>query len=95
MKKYLREIEIAGIILAVIGIVSALVWGAPFGLSAYHTLTYRQALPDGLKTSPSACCRLTAGTLACDMHGAKGAPRPYHKLIKGTSHLNMALITAL
>ena len=31
MKEYLREIEIAGIILAVIGIVSALVWGAPFG----------------------------------------------------------------
>ena len=31
MKKYLREIEIGGIILAVIGIVCALVWGATFG----------------------------------------------------------------
>ena len=31
MKKYLREIEIAGIILTIIGIVCALVWGALFG----------------------------------------------------------------
>lgn len=31
MRKYLREIEIAGIILAVIGIVCALVWGVLFG----------------------------------------------------------------
>ena len=31
MKKYLSEIEIGGIILAVIGIVCALVWGATFG----------------------------------------------------------------
>ena len=31
MKKYLREIEIAGIILAGIGIASALIWGANFG----------------------------------------------------------------
>ena len=31
MKKYLREIEIGGIILAVIGIVCALVWGATYG----------------------------------------------------------------
>ena len=31
MKKYLREIEIAGIILAGIGIASALIWGANYG----------------------------------------------------------------
>lgn len=31
MKKYLREIEIASIILAGIGIASALIWGANYG----------------------------------------------------------------
>lgn len=31
MKKYLREIEMAGVILAIIGIVSSLVWGAIYG----------------------------------------------------------------
>ena len=31
MKKYLREIEMAGVILAVIGVVCALVWGPSFG----------------------------------------------------------------
>ena len=31
MKKYLREIEMAGMILAIIGIVSSLVWGAIYG----------------------------------------------------------------
>jgi len=31
MKKYLREIEMAGVILAAIGIVSSLIWGASFG----------------------------------------------------------------
>ena len=31
MKKYLREIEMAGVILAVIGIVSSMIWGASFG----------------------------------------------------------------
>ncbi len=31
MKKYLREIEIAGMILAIIGIVSSLVWGTIYG----------------------------------------------------------------
>lgn len=31
MKKYLREIEIAGCILAVIGIICAFVWDANFG----------------------------------------------------------------
>ena len=31
MKKYLREIEIAGIILTIIGIVCALAWGTLFG----------------------------------------------------------------
>ena len=31
MRKYLREIELAGIILAGIGIVCALIWGASFG----------------------------------------------------------------
>lgn len=31
MKRYLREIEIAGIILAVIGIVCSLFWGALYG----------------------------------------------------------------
>ena len=32
MRKYLREIEISGVILAAIGIVCALVWGAPYGM---------------------------------------------------------------
>ena len=31
MRKYLREIELAGCILAIIGVVSALIWGASFG----------------------------------------------------------------
>ena len=31
MKKYLREIEVAGVILAIIGIISSLVWGAIYG----------------------------------------------------------------
>ena len=31
MKKYLREIEMAGVILAIIGIASSLVWGAIYG----------------------------------------------------------------
>ena len=31
MKKYLREIEVAGAILAMIGIISSLVWGAIYG----------------------------------------------------------------
>ena len=31
MKKYLREIETAGLILVIIGIVCSLVWGSPFG----------------------------------------------------------------
>lgn len=31
MKKYLREIEMAGVILAIIGIVSSLVWGTIYG----------------------------------------------------------------
>ena len=31
MRKYLREIELAGCILAIIGIVCALIWGATFG----------------------------------------------------------------
>ena len=31
MKKYLREVEIAGIILAFTGIVCALIWGTSFG----------------------------------------------------------------
>ena len=31
MRKYLREIEMAGVILAIIGIVSSLVWGAIYG----------------------------------------------------------------
>ena len=31
MRKYLRETEIAGCILAIIGIVCALVWGVTFG----------------------------------------------------------------
>ena len=31
MKKYLREIEVAGAILAIIGIISSLVWGAIYG----------------------------------------------------------------
>ena len=31
MKKYLREIEMGGVILAIIGIVSSFVWGAIYG----------------------------------------------------------------
>ena len=31
MKKYLREIEMAGVILAIIGIGSSLVWGTIYG----------------------------------------------------------------
>ena len=31
MKKYLKEIEVAGLILTAIGIVSALIWGVSFG----------------------------------------------------------------
>ena len=32
MRKYLREIEISGVILAAIGIVCALVWGTQYGM---------------------------------------------------------------
>ena len=32
MKKYLREIEVAGLILVIIGIACNLVWGAAFGM---------------------------------------------------------------
>ena len=32
MKKYLREIEISGLILVIIGIVCSWVWGANFGM---------------------------------------------------------------
>ena len=32
MRKYLREIEISGVILAAIGIVCAMVWGVQFGM---------------------------------------------------------------
>lgn len=32
MRKYLREIEISGVILAAIGIVCAIVWGVQFGM---------------------------------------------------------------
>ena len=32
MRKYLREIEISGVILATIGIICALVWGTPYGM---------------------------------------------------------------
>ena len=32
MRKYLREIEISGLILAAIGIICAMVWGANFGM---------------------------------------------------------------
>ena len=32
MRKYLREIEISGVILAAIGIICALVWGTPYGM---------------------------------------------------------------
>lgn len=32
MKKYLREIEVSGLILTAIGVVCALVWGANFGM---------------------------------------------------------------
>ncbi|MBQ8154751.1 MAG: hypothetical protein IJ185_09615 [Prevotella sp.] len=31
MKKYLKEIEVSGLILTAIGIVSALIWGVSFG----------------------------------------------------------------
>ena len=31
MKKYLREIELVGVILAIIGVVSSLVWGSIYG----------------------------------------------------------------
>lgn len=31
MRKYLRELELAGGILAIIGIISSLVWGAVYG----------------------------------------------------------------
>ena len=31
MKKYLREIELAGVILAIIGVVSSFVWGSIYG----------------------------------------------------------------
>lgn len=31
MRKYLREIEMAGIILAAIGIICSLIWGVSFG----------------------------------------------------------------
>ena len=31
MKKYLREIELSGVILAIIGVVSSLVWGSIYG----------------------------------------------------------------
>ena len=31
MKKYLREIEVSGLILTAIGIVCALIWGTSFG----------------------------------------------------------------
>ena len=32
MKKYLREIEVSGLILVIIGIVSSYLWGANFGM---------------------------------------------------------------
>ena len=32
MKKYLREIEVSGLILVIIGIVSSYIWGANFGM---------------------------------------------------------------
>jgi hypothetical protein len=32
MKKYLREIEVSGLILVIIGIVSSYVWGTNFGM---------------------------------------------------------------
>ena len=35
MRKYLREIEISGVILAASGIVCALVWGTPYGMWPY------------------------------------------------------------
>ena len=34
MKKYLKEIEVSGLILTAIGIVSALTWGVSFGALA-------------------------------------------------------------
>ena len=32
MKRYLREIELSGLLLVIIGIVSAIVWGYDFGM---------------------------------------------------------------
>ncbi len=32
MKKYLREIEVSGLILVIIGIVFSFIWGANFGM---------------------------------------------------------------
>ena len=32
MKKYLREIEVSGLILVIIGIVCSMVWGTAFGM---------------------------------------------------------------
>lgn len=32
MKRYLREIELSGLLLVIIGVVSALVWGYNFGM---------------------------------------------------------------
>ena len=32
MKKYLRELEVSGLILVIIGIVSSWIWGATFGM---------------------------------------------------------------
>ena len=32
MKKYLREIEVSGLILVIIGIICSLVWGTAFGM---------------------------------------------------------------
>jgi hypothetical protein len=34
MKKYLKEIEVSGLILTAIGIVSSLIWGVSFGALA-------------------------------------------------------------
>ena len=32
MKRYLREIELSGLLLVIIGVVSALIWGYNFGM---------------------------------------------------------------
>jgi hypothetical protein len=32
MKKYLRELEVSGLILVIIGIVSSWIWGSAFGM---------------------------------------------------------------